>query len=77
MSDVKVPPVEAAFVAGFLPQNQTTCDDCKELVRRRTKCLRCGKFVCGWCHNHVHGPAMLAECAAKKPTKRRGKGKRE
>jgi formylmethanofuran dehydrogenase subunit E len=34
------------------------CEDCGEDMQpgqRRRKCKNCGKKVCGWCFNHVHG----------------------
>lgn len=40
------------------------CEDFGESIdigRRRIRCKHCGKLVCGWCYNHVHGLAMVEE----------------
>ena len=28
------------------------------IARADTRCRHCGKLVCGWCFNHVHGLAQ-------------------
>lgn len=37
------------------------CEDCGDAIgadERRRRCPNCGQLVCGWCMNHVHGPAI-------------------
>jgi hypothetical protein len=37
------------------------CEDCGDKVKRRQRCARCKKMVCGWCRNHVHNHAVQGE----------------
>lgn len=36
------------------------CEDCNAITYRRTRCRACGKLVCRWCYNHVHGPEVTS-----------------
>jgi len=38
--------------------NERWCQDCYDEIpdnQRRRRCNNCGKLVCEWCMNHVHG----------------------
>ena len=40
------------------------CEDCHDEMQdseRRRRCKHCGKLICGWCLNHVHGLPSLPD----------------